>query len=114
MANLFSGFDEKSGMAEMNVFGSEGNSHGSGNSNGWRTTNCHRSNGFGHRGGIPAIEIADLLRKPPLIKNPDPITFPFNGFKFHAFLNSPIKEKFYERRQAFEKVLQRHLDRHSI
>jgi hypothetical protein len=84
IANLFSGLDKILGVAELEFICSKGNPHGSGYPNGWRTTNRHRSNGFSHRGGTPAIEIADLLRKPPLIKDSYTISPPFNGFKFHS------------------------------
>jgi hypothetical protein len=72
------------GITELCFFRSESNSHGSGYPDGWRTANRHHPNGFGHRRGIPAIEIADLLRKPPLIKDSYAIILPLNAFKFHS------------------------------
>jgi hypothetical protein len=78
------GSGETPGIAELGFFRSEGNPHGSGHPDGWGTTNRHRSNGVGHTQGIPAIEIAHLLRKPPLIKDSYAIILPLNGFKFHG------------------------------
>jgi hypothetical protein len=68
---------------EQSLLCGKSNSHGGSDPDGWRPADSHGSNGLRHRRGISAIQIPDLLRKPSLIEDPHPISFPFNGFKFH-------------------------------
>jgi hypothetical protein len=90
LANLSSELDKGPRIIDLALFRSESDSHGSGNSDGRCTANRHRSYGIRYGRGITAIQIKNFLRKSPLIKDPDPIPFPFNGFKFHSSQFSQI------------------------
>src|SRR4030042_3015945 len=93
ITSLFKGFKERFRLMGQGLPCSKSDSHGCSDTDGRSTANGHGSNGLRHSRGIPAIQIADLPRKPPLVEQSYPVTFPFNGFEFHNMITPITKAR---------------------